>query len=809
MLPVMGSMAQSRSVNLDVEITSVPGDNLAGQTFTVTQTDFSVSYGASTLDADGKCHIKIYPGNHLLELKRNGFAPLVHEFTATEGEDLNLKLALQEATRDPYALQAEAIHNALTGQDDIALEWNTEQPAFFDDFEDYDAFAIQFGDWTGIDADGETTAPLVGNYPNRGVLQYAQIINPLTVTPTWWYDYPVLRPCSGQQYAGFIRTSSGAANDDWLISPEITVGINNELSFMAKAADAYPERFMVYVTTKTDNPTVDDFIRIDTGNYESVDYKAWKEFRYDLSQYEGRKIKFAIRYIGDANRFGAFMLMIDDVFVGQPALPDQEQKARRVKRSPENANETFEIYLDGEKVGTTDSYSYLIQDVKGGDHTVGVRAVYLAAQSGTTTVDVAVATGKYSRLTLNVTADSKLGTDGQTVSLLGLSDAMTYTQTVRDGKAEWKSLPNGRYDISTDEGAFEAYLSTVDVASDMDCNVVLADNMITPYNITAVCDEESNVSVKWNRALLFSDSFEEYEDFAHGEFGDWITLDRDGLPVYPIGLGSASNIVSFPGSGTATNPMPLAPLVFNPWNTVPAMLPTDQAIAAPTGEKMIMFNSAQGGQSDKWLISPLQEIRDGYVVKFLAKAYSIYPETMQILVSDGSTTPEDFTVIAEIDEMISSAWGEYTVSLEEYAGKSIRIALRYTSFDAFLAQVDDFTVGPESGEGDTVDYGNVVRYQVYLDDVLVGEPEESELVIPAVEGGEHTLGICAVYKNGVSEKGYYTFNVVSSVDEIPDRDLTDNGEPEYYDLLGRKTASPVSKGIYIRRTAGNAVKIMK
>ena len=54
----------------------------------------------------------------------------------------------------------------------------------------------------------------MGSYPNRGIMQYAQIINPLTVVPTWWYDYPILRPYGGQQYVGFTRTSSGNANDE-------------------------------------------------------------------------------------------------------------------------------------------------------------------------------------------------------------------------------------------------------------------------------------------------------------------------------------------------------------------------------------------------------------------------------------------------------------------------------------------------------------------------------------------------------------------------------------------------------------------
>lgn len=166
------------------------------------------------------------------------------------------------------------------------------ETGIFDDFESYTPFATQFGDWSGIDGDELAAAPLTGDYANRGVKQYAQIINPLEVTPTWWYDYPVLRPYSGKQYVGFTRTSNGEANNDWLISPAITVGTDNVLTFMAKAADVYKEKFMVYVTTVTGNPTEADFVRIDKGNYESADdYSTWKQYCYDLSAYAGKQIK--------------------------------------------------------------------------------------------------------------------------------------------------------------------------------------------------------------------------------------------------------------------------------------------------------------------------------------------------------------------------------------------------------------------------------------------------------------------------------------------------------------------------------------
>ena len=206
------------------------------------------------------------------------------------------------------------------------------------------------------------------------------------------------------------------------------------------------------------------------------------------------------------------------------------------------------------------------------------------------------------------------------------------------------------------------------------------------------------MKIRWNRSLIFSDSFEDYDDFATGSFGDWKTIDRDQQPVYPIGLGSQTNIVSFPGSGVGTNPVAIAPMVFNPWNTTPPMLPTDPAIAAATGDKRIIFFSPQMAKADKWLISPLIDINKDYVLSVKAKAYSIYPETIEFGISDGSDNPDDFTIIAETGEIPSSSCMEYQLPLDEYEGQKLRFAVHYTSVDAFLAQVYDFTVGPANGE---------------------------------------------------------------------------------------------------------------
>ena len=267
--------ALSRDCNLTVKVVAATGESLEGQRVMLVQTDYSMTYGASetTLDAAGECRLKVYSGNHRLTVERAGYAAYAEDFPVTG--DMTLNVTLTEDVRNPFALKLAERHDPMTGKNDVTLQWNREDPVFFDDFESYTAFDTEFSPWTGIDGDHAAAAPLQGSYPNRGTLQYAQVINPLVVEPSWWTDYPVLRPYGGKQYVGFVRTYGGSANDDWLISPAVTVGKNNIVRFMAKAADVYKERFEVGITT-VDNPEASDFTVISSGNYETVGYEEWE-----------------------------------------------------------------------------------------------------------------------------------------------------------------------------------------------------------------------------------------------------------------------------------------------------------------------------------------------------------------------------------------------------------------------------------------------------------------------------------------------------------------------------------------------------
>lgn len=764
---LFGSLsAQTRDNKMTINVKTVTGESVEGLVVGLEIPDWGFTYITSetTLSADGQCTLNVYSATHRIVVEKEGYA--VYDETVEVTGDITLDIELQEAVRQPFSLTGSIEHDVFTGKNDVTLTWNKEKPAFFDDFEGHADWSISFGDWTGIDNDKLAAAILAGSYNNRGALQYATIVNPLTVVPTWWYEYPVLRPYSGNQYVGFVRTNSGEANDDWLISPTITVGNDNILRFMAKAADVYAERFQVGITT-VENPTADDFTIISAGNYETVEYEEWVAKEYDLSAYAGQAVKIAIHYIANANRYGAFMLMVDDFYVGQPSYYDETSKLRRVQKSPANPNEKFEIYQNGTKVGETESYSYKLENVEEGNHTFGVKAVYRLTETEISTVELAISNENCHRVTLNVTTNNEVSADGFDVDILNMDNGDLISAKVQDGKIVLESLPAGKYTLSIENPVYDTYREEIVVSDDVDKNIELKEHLFLPYNITVDLTEEGAVYdalVKWNQDLGFSDSFEDYGDFVTGEFGEWLTVDNDKLPVYPIALGSASNIVSFPGSGDAYNPTAIAPMVFNPYKTVPAMAPTDPAIMAPTGDKTVIFFSPQMAQADKWLISPAQTIRDGYVWQLTAKAYAQYPETVRFCIST-SQDLDSFTVLDEV-ELPYEEWTVYTLDLSAYAGQTVYLAVNYISTDAFLAQVDDFYVGPSDDSDSKVDVGNVLHYEVYLDGELKGEPQETQFAFTGLTAGEHTVGIKAVYKSGVSEMAEYTFNAQSGVGEV-------------------------------------------
>ncbi len=761
MLLTLGAFSSyAQTFKLTMQVDAVTDDNLEGLSVSLSNPAYGLVYPTKKLSATGSCSISsIVEGTYTLQINATslGLENYVDE-NLQLSSDSTLVITLKEKTQQPYALKATTTHDVESGKNSILLGWNVETDYFFDDFESYDAFAIDFAPWTGIDIDKANAAQLSGSYSNNALPQYAMIFNPLKVEPTLWYSYPVLHPYSGYQYAAFIRNDT-EANNDWLISPQVTVGIDNEVRFMVKSGDVYEERYRVAIsTTGTD---LADFTYLTTSNYETVGYAEWNTVTYDLSSYEGMDIYVAIQCISDCG----FMMMVDDFYIGpssnlNPVTTLSMAKTRRVDlMAAQTANyEKFVVYLNGDSVATTTDIEYLFDDVEAGDYTLGVKATYRIAETPITTVETTVEDDvDYAGLYVTVSTDNGLAPNDVSVIMLNITDGAEYTLAVDDltSAVGYAYLGKGKYSVTASASGYSCEPVEVTVTEDTTINVELVEEIAAPYNITCQSINEDtetgkvDVEVKWNQDLGFFESFEEYDDFAQ-EFGEWQTIDYDNMTPYGVSLSGTT--VDFPG-----NMLPSAGMIFNPYQTTPSM-EEDGYMLAADGDKYVAFFSAEQAISNDWLIAPQQRIERGYVLTFYAKSYeAFYPESVRIMISESDET----ATFTELDYITlpAGSWQGYEIDLSDYAGKNVYIAFNYVSYDTFLMQLDMVYIGPSDLETG-VETVSSATFTVSLDGVEMGTTEDTSFTLAGLTpGSTHTVAVTATYASGSSETAECEFTV--------------------------------------------------
>lgn len=103
------------------------------------------------------------------------------------------------------------------------------------------------------------------------------------------------------------------ANDDYFITPELTIASGDHFTFWARSVTANYGLERMKVGIYGGNGTISTYLAGSATEYVEVPVD-WTKYDYDLSAYNGQAIQLAINCVSA----DAFALLFDDIFVGNP-----------------------------------------------------------------------------------------------------------------------------------------------------------------------------------------------------------------------------------------------------------------------------------------------------------------------------------------------------------------------------------------------------------------------------------------------------------------------------------------------------------
>lgn len=300
-----------------------------------------------------------------------------------------------------------------------------------DDFESYESFTTNGGEWTFVDVDASPVGGFQGidfSVDGVNVLQSLQSfwVHDVTDETVWNQSFAAH---SGVKYlASMFRYDDGTV-DDWAISPLLS-GNAQTISFYARSYSAdYPEKIEVLYSTTGKNTS--DFISVRAAEVVPGE---WTEYTAELPA--GAKY-FAIRSCAGSS----FMLMIDDVTYEMTDVPS------------DLAIVGYNIYRDGVKLNAepVEEANYTDATATEGEHSYAVTVVYDKGESKISNVFTITVTtgindivaGKASRISVSNSTITVANAEGLNVSV--------YTA---DGKAVYNAAGSSLTTIPVKRGMY-------------------------------------------------------------------------------------------------------------------------------------------------------------------------------------------------------------------------------------------------------------------------------------------------------------------------------------------------------------------
>lgn len=279
----------------------------------------------------------------------------------------------------------------------ITSSMNAQITIFEDSFETYTDFAISnVGAWTLIDVDmnnpyfiGTTT------FANAAAPRSFMVFNTTTTTP------PLTPSAEGDWTAKTGNKSMNcmasqadpgpdAINNDWLISPQVTLGATgNVLSFWAKSVSTQygNEKFKVGISAGN---TTANVTLLSAGVVTTPANATWVQYTYAVpASYNGQAVYFSINCVSE-DQYG---LSVDDFKVTATTLGNDSFLKSNFAVYPNPANDFIKIsnlnQLDVKSTVITDingrivkSFSSAVESITISDLTPGVYFLKISTASG-------------------------------------------------------------------------------------------------------------------------------------------------------------------------------------------------------------------------------------------------------------------------------------------------------------------------------------------------------------------------------------------------------------------------------------------
>jgi len=782
----------------------------------------------ATTDVDGVFTIEnVYEGTYELAIALQGYegysdATLeVNSTTAPSGVlDLGI-LTLAEIIVEPFGLMVD-VNNV---EQSAEFTWNNAFE-FFDDFESYDDFAMEFSPWTLVDVDGLATYGFSGiTFPNSGSAMAGIIFNPTATNPVMTTSLAY----SGDKYVAVFNPESGVACDDWIISPKTTIMPNGQVSFWARGGNALysAEKFQVAVSTTDATPasftTISPIVTCPANSDE------WVQYTYSLSDYSGQEVYVGIHVTSEDQ----FYFCLDDFTIGAA-------KAR--------AFVGYNVYLDDLETPVTttpiEETTYLFEGLAVGTHTAGVEAVYTTGTTEIVTVDFEVKPIYTVTLTVvDAETDSPVegatfildedeqttdangvvtyalinGTYAYTITKDGYIDAAgeiavdgaDVTQTITLDPAHTVTLTVVEEDTTPIEGATVIFNEGEGLTTDAAGKVVIGDLVNGTYSYTvskfdytevtgeiAVAGGDVEETVTLVDAILTPENLDVVVDGTNATF----TYEVSGEGGGGGGEGFTESFEEdFPPAGWTLDNTNAT----TTWVQAETVTFTSGDIVPIDGAYQAFLMWEYSGQNE-WLITPSFTVPTGANLTFWSYTGAFGSTNgdhyyAKISTDDGTT----WTALWDAVESAGSDYEEVTIDLTAYQGQDVMLAWQGVDGDGqglwFSWFIDYITVGnakeavsfdgelkfasnvsssssvvsdrPFSRDGSVVAVSNkstkaFVGHTIYLDDMETPYDEGVagySYDFTGLTVGTHTAGVQRVYTTGASDVVSIDFKVGHTV----------------------------------------------